>query len=92
MSNGAVTRHAPYLKENEALRASVEAAYVYNPVMPMGNPMVLPAPVLMPMEFQGVDSNVQGCWSDTAEEWDWCAMMCYAMDKGSGRCQCMFKG
>lgn len=55
-------------KENEALRASVEAAYVYNPVMPMGNPMVLPAPVLMPMEFQGVDSNVQGCWSDAAED------------------------
>ena len=39
-------------KENEALRASVEAAYVYpSNVMPMGNPMVLPAPVLMPVEF-----------------------------------------
>lgn len=55
-------------KENEALRASVETAYLYNPVMPMGSPMVLPAPVLMPMEFQGADSNMQGCWSDAAED------------------------
>lgn len=55
-------------KENEALRASVEAAHVYAPVMPIGNPMaVLPAPLLMPMDFQGVDS-VQGSWSDTVEE------------------------
>lgn len=52
-------------KENEALRASVEAAYVYNP-MPL-NPMVLPAPVLMPMEFQGVDSALPAPWNDTEE-------------------------
>lgn len=45
-------------KENEALRASVEAAYVYpSNVMPMGNPMVLPAPVLMPVEFPPMEST-----------------------------------
>jgi len=48
-------------KENEALRASVDAAYVY-PTMPMGN-MVLPAPVLMPMEFPNFDSS-QGPFSE----------------------------
>mmetsp|Transcript_10264 Transcript_10264/g.24657 ORF Transcript_10264/g.24657 Transcript_10264/m.24657 type:complete len:391 (+) Transcript_10264:87-1259(+) len=43
-------------KENQALRASVEAAYVYNPVnpvVPMPNPMMLPASVLMPVDAPG---------------------------------------
>lgn len=44
-------------KENQALRASVEAAYMVpnpvNPAIPMPNPMMLPTPVLMPVETAG---------------------------------------
>ncbi|CAJ1445200.1 unnamed protein product [Effrenium voratum] len=53
-------------KENEALRASVEAAYVYPP---MSNPMSLPAQVLMPLEFPG-GGTMPGPWNETLEDID----------------------
>jgi len=53
-------------RENEVLRASMEAAYAYNPMMPMGNQMVVPGPVLVPMDL-GLNATIPGPWAEDSE-------------------------